>query len=360
MTPPQLEVLCGWFRPSPTKPPSPPTDQAPHLVSLRSPAVWRNRSDLDLAVRAELAAVRDLDSKQRDELADYVVSNLRTLERDWAIFCDLAPEALPAAPPPPVERMSIDDGGGYDPTNEAHAIEDEDDEAAEGDVAKMPSEEAVARRQADERSPEEAVASLPPSAPYAGGRALFGRADLGNAYWKQSYAAEPGKAYSNAAIKSLLQKAIRRNLPELAHFAAAMMLASFQVTNLCNRLMMIASEDIGIGNTACLRLAVELNRLKVRLWNDREKDKLALPGGKRVARWRHDLRDSAEFREMLHRVVGAMCTSAKTRLCDHIAMIVMDPKQVTGLAADGELQLALERGAPEEEVARLASCKTYR
>ena len=160
--------------------------------------------------------------------------------------------------------------------------------------------------------------SSPPRPSSPSVHVTFGADDLKQSYHRSTFGA-PGNAYSNAEITSLLQKAIRRNLPVLAQFSAAMLLVSLQVTKLCNRLMTIATEDIGIGNLHCTELAVQLHMLKEQLYSS---EKVPSPNGD-VAAWRRDLRNSEEFRTKLWQCVHEMCISPKTRIGDHMSMVLL-------------------------------------
>jgi len=221
-------------------------------------ASWRAIPDLQEKLHLHLGDFGEhLSASAREEALRYITDNLRTLETDWARLCNLpGPVVSVAAAAPPVEAKK-----------KQHEI-------------------------------------------------LFGTGDLHESYYRFSYVGTAGHAKSIAEVTSLLQKAIRRNLPDLAHFSAALLLASFKVTKLCNRLMTIATEDIGLGDLHCVKLALDLHELKIRLYRD---GKIVLVGGP-VARWRQDLRNSQEFRQRLHYCVQAMCVAPKTRLCDHAGM----------------------------------------
>jgi hypothetical protein len=144
--------------------------------------------------------------------------------------------------------------------------------------------------------------------------------DVGDLHLSYHRAAYGG--FMKAEMSSLLQKGIRRNMPQLAHFAASVLLASFQVTNLCNRLMTIATEDIGLGNLNCVRLALELHQLKSELYST---EKVPVVGGATVGRWKRDVRNNEGFRAKLWLCIEEMCRSPKTRICDHMSMTLISP-----------------------------------
>jgi hypothetical protein len=320
----------------------------PYITELTASS-WRNQPDqLREQVRAQLAQVLDLSPKQRDEWLRYVTENLNSLERDWAELVDAAPApmvvAQPPAPPsmnalalePPPEPV---DPGGDEPEF------DVDKEVAEHELL-------IQELQQASQQPVVPVLSLP------GQPHLVGTSDLHESYYKLSFGAGPQR-YQKSQIKSLLQKAIRRNLPQLAQFAAAMMLGSFQVTNLCNRLLTIACEDISVGNLECLRTACKLERLRQELYSSK---KLEAPN-QDVARWRQELRNSERFRKAVYVCVAMMCQSPKSRLCDHAGMVLLT-KSVPGIAplvaSEWQAQLDLvQRGALDSEEALFRAAQRH-
>lgn len=236
---------------------------------------WRAQANLADDIHAivfQFDTLLGIEECQRIE--NYVLRNLKTLETDWAKFCDVS--------------------------------------ATEKKLAQV--------------TLASSKLAAPLALPAVQEGAFFDKHDLANSYYRETYRSEQvNEAYSKAEITSLLQKAIRRNLPDLAHISAALLLASFQVTKLCNRLMTIATEDIGIGNMECIELAVALDKLRERLYST-EKIQGSTTSGM-VARWRQDLRNNLEFRRALHHCVAVMCVSPKTRLGDHMSMVLFNPAQ---------------------------------
>jgi len=112
------------------------------------------------------------------------------------------------------------------------------------------------------------------------------------------------KGIRTDVAKSALQKAIRRSDLTVALYYAAVMLASMLIANLFNRLLVIASEDVGPADDCAVEMVVAAYDRYLAL---READKTG---------WRK-LRNCQELREMVYAVVAYMCRAEKSRMCDH-------------------------------------------
>jgi hypothetical protein len=301
-------------------------------------AIWRS-SDVGERVRAELhRALGAAHASEVGQWTDYVVQNLDTLERDFAALVG----AISAVdgPVPPAARLDamdlVEEAGEVreafdreeddapDAAEPADVIEEVEAEAREEKVQDEEEEEekpdpkgkTKAKAKPAKRPPPPPPAPLSPAQPY-----LFGYADLTAAYKGLSVGHE-GRRFKMRELKSLLQKSIRRGLKPLAHAAAALMLGSHQVTNLCNRLMTISTEDISLGRVEIWEAAVALARLKRERYSTKKAEYRLPDGGGTVsaARWRAELRNDEQLRSRLFALIEAMCEAPKTRLCDYIGM----------------------------------------
>lgn len=297
-------------------------------------ARWRS-AEANARVRQELRA--SLGESLRERAAawgDYVAGNALTLERDFAALAGIPP-ALPLPPATIKEK-------------EEEAPEAEEEGEEEPPKKKSKKTSAAAKKN---KKQTKAPRPVPPPAPLSPDRPhLFGRADLREVYKAMSVGRE-GQRFRMRELKSLLQKAIRRNLKPLAHAAAALMLGSHQVTNLCNRLLTISTEDISLGCLEVWKAAAALADLKQSLYSSK-KAQYRLADGRTLveaARWRDELRNSEPFRARLHALVDAMCEAPKTRLCDYLSMTCISPgqqesagKPVPALDQEALHRLALE------------------
>lgn len=312
-----------------------------YIMELTSQNWRRDPATLREQVRAQLYELRgDLDAKLAQEWLEYVMQNCNTLERDWARLVSLDATIVPPAPTAEPPAASMEVLSLVPPPLADPEPDHEEEELAQQDPAE------------EERIHLELVKELEKPAPKVlhlpGRPELFGTGDLKEVYHRLTFGRE-GQQYQRSQIKSLLQKAIRRNLPELAHFAAALLLGSFQVTNLVNRLLTIACEDISLGNFECLKRACQLEQLRAELYSTEK-----LPGREGVARWRQELRNHERFRQAVWVCVQLMCVSPKTRICDHAGMVLLNtgPKdQPEPVSTHGFLQALgqTERGNLERE-----------
>lgn len=138
----------------------------------------------------------------------------------------------------------------------------------------------------------------------------FGDSDMDRTYYGVLK-----KGVRASVIKSLLQKAIRRNDLVLADYAAAMMLGSNQAENLWTRLLTIASEDIGPANNCAIEFAFdEYKKYCI--------TRMSMTTDKRG--WTR-IRNLDSIRLSVHRTVDILCRSPKSRIVDCACVGIVSP-----------------------------------
>jgi hypothetical protein len=124
------------------------------------------------------------------------------------------------------------------------------------------------------------------------------------AYNKQTFLGD----YNVALARSWLQKAARRGLVVETRFAAMLMLASQNITNLTGRLATMAVEDV-----LSPRCVVAVHSLLSRLWELQA-----------ISQWR-EMRNWAAVREMLAAAATHIALEPTSRIADHAAAIYFKP-----------------------------------
>lgn len=147
----------------------------------------------------------------------------------------------------------------------------------------------------------------------------FSPLDLDKVYYRVGYC-----DINISLMKSGLQKEIRRDKFREANIWGMLLLASFKIENLYNRILTIASEDISIGNLYVLEYIYPRHQYYVKLRKEIEKmPDLVLEDGSRIKAWRQALRNSLDIRTQLSGMIRVMSHSPKTRICDHINGSIM-------------------------------------
>ncbi len=162
----------------------------------------------------------------------------------------------------------------------------------------------------------------------------FSDVDLSEVYYRIGYR---GIQVSDA--KSAMQKEIRRGNEVAACYWAMVLLASFKVENLMNRLLVIASEDVAVANKEQVIMA-ESTQCFYRTLRDLK--------GKKAGAWKC-LRNDVELRTRIARLVIALCRAPKTRITDHMLSLLCsnpigrggDEDEYTVLPADPKADVLL-------------------
>lgn len=141
--------------------------------------------------------------------------------------------------------------------------------------------------------------------------------DLTESYYRQLI---NGQAIDE--VVSAAQKEWRRNHPQEARYYAALMILSFKVEHIMNRMMIGCMEDISIANNNLLLFAVETHKYYTQL--RRQCDQSDRIGRSNVKSWRQDLRNNLELRSRVAQLITAMCRSEKSRITDHIFSVFYD------------------------------------
>jgi hypothetical protein len=146
--------------------------------------------------------------------------------------------------------------------------------------------------------------------------------DIEEGYYPQSILSH----ISISLAKSGLQKEIRRNKPIEAIQWCLILLGSFKIENMMNRLMTIASEDISLGNMNLLLQLHKFHKLYIKEREICENDYIMI-NDKKIKLWRQQLRNSEKIRNELINIIYQMCQSPKTRICDHTSCGIMKKKE---------------------------------
>ncbi|MCK9356348.1 MAG: hypothetical protein M0R22_04255 [Dehalococcoidia bacterium] len=123
------------------------------------------------------------------------------------------------------------------------------------------------------------------------------------------------KGASMAVAKSALQKAIRRGDAAVATYWAAILLGSHKIANLFNRLLTIASEDIGPADDSALRAVLDGYQWYAGL-------RQSTYGGR--GEWKR-MRNIAGIRSTVDGLVRMLCAAPKSRACDHGCIGIVGP-----------------------------------
>ena len=149
-----------------------------------------------------------------------------------------------------------------------------------------------------------------PSSKLVAGELAFPDEDLEKTYYRVGI-----KGASMAVAKSALQKSIRRGDVEVATYWAAILLGSHKIANLFNRLLTIASEDIGPADDSALVAVVEGYQWYEKLRN-------GTYGGR--GEWKR-MRNVSGIRSTVDGLVRMLCASPKSRACDHACIGIIGP-----------------------------------